>query len=297
MNREDKLRLAQKCRESGAFRPADPSILEQMPVKPVRKFFDTGERKTDTWIFDGTHGKKGQPLFINLHGGGFIKARADRDSVYCSMIADEFQASVWDVDYVLAPEDPFPAAVYESCSIIRYAYMHAGEYGFDRDRIFLLGHSAGANLACGALILNQREPSFRIRGLVLDYIPADQRQNPFTKIKKEDYSDERRVARALTEYNYLELYMNPEQCIDELASPVLADKETLSTFPDTLLITAGLDSLLEEGEEFGRQLIQAGVSVTMRRFTNSPHGFTINRTGEWEAALALHKRFIRSLII
>ena len=187
MNREDKLRLAQKCRESGAFRPADPSILEQMPVKPVRKFFDTGERKTDTWIFDGTHGKKGQPLFINLHGGGFIKARADRDSVYCSMIADEFQASVWDVDYVLAPEDPFPAAVYESCSIIRYAYMHAGEYGFDRDRIFLLGHSAGANLACGALILNQREPSFRIRGLVLDYIPADQRQNPFTKIKKEDY--------------------------------------------------------------------------------------------------------------
>ena len=297
MKREDKLILAEQCRNAGAFRPVDPEILNHLAVKPERKLIGANEKGVDTWIFDGTQGEKNRPLFINLHGGGFIKGRANRDSVYCSLIAETYRASVWDVDYVLAPEYPFPAAVYETYDIVRYAYEHAEEYGFDPKRIFILGHSAGSNLACGALILNHRNPAFEIRGLLLDYIPCDQRLNPFTKLKSEDYSDQRRVSRALMEYNYLELYMEPEQCIDELASPVLADDETLASFPDTLVITAGLDSLLEEGERFANRLAKAGTAVTWRRFVNSPHGFTINRTGEWGEALALHKRFIGSLLM
>ena len=296
MNREEKLILAEKCRNAGAFRPIDPEILEDLPVKADRMLIPANDKGVDTYIFDGTEGEKDRPLFINLHGGGFIKGRADRDTVYCSEMADTFKAFVWDVDYVLAPENPFPAAVYESYDITRYAYEHADEYGFDRNRIFLLGHSAGSNLACGALILNHRSHAFEVRGLLLDYIPADQRLNPFTKVRKEDYIDKRRISRALMEYNYLELYMEPEECIDELASPVVTDDDTLKEFPDTLVITAGLDSLLEEGEAFANRLAKAGTAVTWRRFSQSPHGFTINRMGEWEEALALHRRFIRSLL-
>ncbi len=293
---EDKIQLAEKCRKAGAFRPVDPKILAALPVQPVHTFLPANERGVDTYILDGTHGEKNRPLFINLHGGGFIKGRADRDTVYCSELAESFRALIWDVDYVLAPEYPFPAAVYEVYDIIKYAYEHAEEYGFDKEKIFLLGHSAGSNLACGALALNEREPAFHVQGLILDYIPADQRVNPFLKLNQEDYKDERRTARALMEYNYLELYMEPEQCIDELASPILLSDEILGVFPETLVVTAGFDTLQKEGEEFANRIAKAGTAVTMRRFRNSMHGFTINRNGEWKEALELHKRFIRSLL-
>ncbi len=293
---EDKIQLAEKCRKAGAFRPVDPEILAALPVQPVHTFLPANERGVDTYILDGTHGEKNRPLFVNLHGGGFIKGRADRDTVYCSELAESFRALIWDVDYVLAPEYPFPAAVYEVYDITKYAYEHAEEYGFDKEKIFLLGHSAGSNLACGALALNEREPAFHVQGLILDYIPADQRVNPFLKLNQEDYKDERRTARALMEYNYLELYMEPEQCIDELASPILLSDEILGVFPETLVVTAGFDTLQKEGEEFANRIAKAGTAVTMRRFRNSMHGFTINRNGEWKEALELHKRFIRSLL-
>ena len=296
MKYEDRIELAEKCRKAGAFRPVDPEILASLEVKPVRKLLPANEKGVDTYIFDGTEGRKNQPLFINFHGGGFIKGRADRDSVYCSEMASCFKVTIWDVDYLLAPEHPFPAAVYESFDIVKYAYEHAEEYGFDKERIFLLGHSSGSNLACGALTLNDRNPSFKVKGLILDYIPADQRINPFRKLAQSEYSDERRVARALMEYNYLELYMEPEQCIDELASPAVLSDDILAAFPDTLVVTCGLDTLREEGESFANRLAKAGTAVTWRRFRNSAHGFDINRNGEWEEGIALHKRFIKGLI-
>ena len=296
MNQEEKLKLAEECRKAGAFRPVDPDVLAAIAVKPERKLLPANERGVDTYIFDGTGGVKDRPLFLNFHGGGFIKGRADRDSLYCSEFADQFQCTVWDVDYVLAPEYPFPAAVYEVYDIIRYAYEHADEYGFDRDRFFLFGHSAGSNLICGALALNERNPAFRVKGIILDYIPVDQRRNPFNKLDVSEYSDERRVSRALMEYHYLELYMEPEQCIDELASPFVLPDQILEKFPDTLFVTAGQDTLREEGEEFAVRMAKLGVPITWKRFVNSAHGFTINRNGEWEAAWKLHKKFIKGLI-
>ena len=65
-----------------------------------------------------------------------------------------------------------------------------------------------------------------------------------------------------------------------------------------MIISAGMDSLCYEDEEFAAKLIQAGVTVTARRFMNSRHGFTVNRTDEWEDALSLTEDFIqRNLII
>ena len=296
MNREEKLKLAQECREGGAFRPVPAEVLAALPVSGIETVLPANARGVKVWIFDGTEGETGRPLYINYHGGGFIKGRADRDTVYCSEMAADMKAIIWDVDYLLAPEDPFPAAVNEAYDIIRYAWEHAAEYRYDREKIFLLGHSAGSNLVCGALAQNYSNPVFRVRGIILDYMPADQRLNPFTKIRTEDLHDQRKLSRALMEYHYLELYMEPEQSVDVLASPALLDDEVLAAFPETLLITAGMDSLRDEGEAFAVRLAQAGTAVTWKRFRNSMHGFTINRNGEWQEALALHRRFLGSLL-
>ena len=78
-----------------------------------------------------------------------------------------------------------------------------------------------------------------------------------------------------------------------LCSPIKADKATLSTFPDCLILSAGEDSLRNDTEAFALRLIKAGVCVTAQRIPEAMHGFTTNRTPGWERALDAHCKFFR----
>ena len=297
MTREELIEMAQAARQRGAFRAVPQEELDALPIKQAEKYIPVSENEVHIFEFKPEiHPEEKLPMILNFHGGGFIKGRADRDQVYCSHMADRTGALVWDVDYVLAPENPFPAAVNECYDIIAYAFSQAERLNVDAGRIVLAGHSAGSNLIAAACIKNAESRAFQPAAMILDYIPANQMINPFCKLTPDDYGDERKMARAGMEKLYLDFYMKPEEAVSPLASPILASEEVLGTFPDCLVITAGEDSLREEGEAFAAKLAASGVNVTARRFRNSMHGFTINRNGEWEEALKLHERFIHSHI-
>ena len=181
-------------------------------------------------------------MIINFHGGGFMKGRQDKDRVFCSRMAEKFNALVWDVDYSLAPENPFPKAVDEAYQVVKYAFEHSKELEVDTNRIFLIGHSAGGNLAVTVCMK-----------------AGEAAKNPYV-------------------------------------SPLFAEEEQLRGFPETLIMSAGLDSLCFEDEEFAMKLSRAGVPVTCKRFTKSHHGFTINRTDEWEESLSLIEKFMERLV-
>ena len=91
---------------------------------------------------------------------------------------------------------------------------------------------------------------------------------------------------------YNAFYCEPEAAKNPLVSPLFAPEEQLARFPDTLVMSAGLDSLCYEDEEFAMKLARAGVTATSRRFRDSLHGFTLNRSGEWEAGFELMRSFI-----
>lgn len=236
------------------------------------------------------------PMIINFHGGGFLKGRTGRDLRYCSYLAEHLNCLVWDVDYRLAPEEPFPAAVDESFGIIGYAFSHAKELGVDACRIALAGHSSGGNLVASACIKSADNNAFNACALLLEYFPADLSKDPMERLTPEQLSDEKTVARAKTERLYNSFYCTDEHQTNPLASPMLASKEALAAFPDCLVISAKNDSLCQETEAFARKLIESGVCVTQRRFMNSMHGFTTNRMDEWEAALKLHCRFFKEYL-
>lgn len=225
------------------------------------------------------------PMIINFHGGGFLKGRTGRDLRYCSYLAEHLNCLVWDVDYRLAPEEPFPAATDESFGIILYAFSHAKELGVDACRIALAGHSSGGNLVASACIKSADNKSFSACALLLEYFPADLSIDPMERLTSEKLSDEKAVARAKMERLYNSFYCIDEHQTNPLASPMLASSEALATFPDCLVISAKNDSLCQETEAFARRLIESGVCVTQRQFLNSMHGFTTNRMDEWEAAL------------
>lgn len=237
--------------------------------------FEYGERTAD------------RPLFLNFHGGGFIGRRMERDELFCRRMACEFRAIVLDVDYKLAPEYPYPNAVNECWGVVEWMWKNQEELLYRPDRVVLIGHSSGGNLVAGICMRAGETGLFRPCCAVLDYPPLDLATDPAQK--------ERTIcdmpAERAREYN--RKYVMPEQSKEPYASPLFAPDELLRHFPNTLIIAAGEDSLCCEDEAFALRLVRVGVTVTARRFTESMHGFVINRMCEWESAMALILRFIR----
>jgi len=213
------------------------------------------------------------PLFVNIHGGGFTIGCPEMDDRFMADIAREAGVKILSIDYSLAPEAPFPMALEQCYAVVLYAAQHAAELGVDSGRIAIGGHSAGGNLSAGVCLLDAERRELGLKALILDYPPLDLLNDPYAKPRPKKAIPPR-TARMfdLAYVGSRELAGNP------LVSPCYATDEQVSSFPPTLVITAGEDSLAPEAEAFKDRLIEAGVDVTFRRFEGASHGFT--HTGE-----------------
>lgn len=230
--------------------------------------------------------EENRPLVLNFHGGGFIGKRMDRDELFCRKLANHFGAIVLDVDYKLAPEYPYPVATLECWDVAKWAYANAAALGADPEKMILIGHSSGGNLVAGICMRAGVSGLFQPLCAVIDYAPMDLKTDPSDK--KRSICD--MPAERAQMYNAK--YIAPEKADDPFVSPVFAEPVLLEKFPATLVISAGEDRLCEEDEIFAMKLARSGVEVTSKRFTESIHGFVINRMCEWQQATALIFDFI-----
>lgn len=256
-----------------------PAQVKELAVPTTQ-----GDAKVFSISTDGADA--GRPLVINFHGGGFIGKRMDRDELFCRKLANRFGALVLDVDYKLAPDYPYPTATLECWDVVQWAWANRGELGFDPGKVVLTGHSSGGNLVAGICMRLGQTGLFRPLCALIDYSPLDLVTDPADK--KASICD--MPAERAQMYNAK--YIKPEQASDPFVSPLYAPDELLEKFPPTLVISAGEDRLCEENEEFALKLARAGVTVTLQRFTESIHGFVINRMCEWQQATELIFDFI-----
>ena len=213
------------------------------------------------------------PMLVYLHGGGWVRGDLDTHDNTCRFLARAAGVLVLSIDYRLAPEHPFPAAVEDSLAAFRFAHENAAELGADPDRIAVGGDSAGGNLTAVAAQLAAADGGPMPAFLLIIY-PAT------------DFSQKRRSVKLfregflLTENDmdwYTAHYLPDEQsALDPRASPLLA--EDLSSLPPAYVITAGFDPLRDEGEAYAERLREAGVPVALRRHRGLIHGFA-NMTG------------------
>jgi len=287
MTREEMCARAARMRERDLYGKVSEEELNALPTVEERVNVPVSERE-EVLVYQITDQNRipKSPMIINFHGGGFIKGRQGKDRVFCSGLAEKFHALIWDVDYSLAPENPFPKAVRESYEVVKYAFDHAEELNIDPEKVILMGHSAGGNLAAGVCMKAGETGDFKPARLIAEFFPTDLYTDPAEKKRAEGDMP------AETARLYNSFYCAGEAAKDPYASPVFALPEQLKGFPETLIISGGLDSLCYEDEEFAMNLSRNGVTVTSRRFVNSHHGFTINRTDEWEESLKLIERFI-----
>lgn len=217
---------------------------------------------------DGAADDSPSPALVYLHGGGFVLGTLDGADEVCRAIAAGSGWTVVSLDYRLAPENPYPAAL-EDC-IDAYAWMtrSAPDLGIDPDMIAVGGDSAGGNLAA-ALCLYRRDAGSSLPvAQVLAYPAVD---DTFTRPSWAEFVDAPLLGAADACWFWEQYVGVGHPGGDCLAAPLRA--ESLRDLPPALVITAEVDPIRDDAEAYANRLRGDGVAVAATRYTGVFHGF------------------------
>ena len=209
------------------------------------------------------------PIVIYYHGGGFTAGDLDTHDGLCRRLSKRSGAIVVSVAYRLAPEHVFPAAVEDAYAALEWAAQKGGEISGDPGRIAVAGDSAGGNLAA-VMALKSRDLNGPKIALQVLYYPAMNMADSRTQ-SMEDFAEGYLLTRAQVQFfNNQYVPVTADRSLP-YASPLLApDHRGLAP---ALIITAGFDPLSDSGEEYARELAEAGVPNHLSRYEGVVHGF------------------------
>lgn len=269
------------------------SKRKSAPAAGRELFLNTGEGRVRVLAYN-LENRERLPLFVNIHGGGFIMGSPEMDDPYMMNVALGANVKILSVDYSLAPEAMFPKGLDECYAVIKYAQNNSEEFGIDSQNIAVGGHSAGGNFSAAICLKNAQTGELNLKCAILDYPPLDIYTDPYLKPRGRGI-----VARLFLNPKqariFNECYRNrKEERKNPLISPVYAARDQLKTFPPTLIITAGKDSLCAEALLFRDKLAEAGVDLSHRHFESSEHGFTLSKRPDareaWQLMIGHLKR-------
>ncbi|MFC7082005.1 alpha/beta hydrolase [Halorussus caseinilyticus] len=209
------------------------------------------------------------PVLVYYHGGGWVLGTLDSIDGVCRRLARRGECVVVSVDYRLAPEHPFPAAVEDATAALRWTAENADAFGGNSERLAVGGTSAGGNLAA-VTALRARES---------ESVPDLARQFLFYPITDYAFDTDSYAENGdgplLTETDmrwFWDHYLRSEvDGANPYASPLRAPD--LANLPPATVVTCGFDPLRDEGVAYADRLAAAGVEVRHDHHPDQPHGF------------------------
>lgn len=212
-------------------------------------------------------GRRGLPLLVFFHGGGFVAGSLDTYDTPLRSVASRCNCIVASVAYRLAPENPYPAGVNDAYAATEWIADHAAEMNSDPRLIAVAGDGAGGNIAALVTLMAKNRGGPRLVFQVLIYPMIDQ---AITRQSRYISGDPALTpeGRALVLRAYVPLTQNLE---DPYISPIFA--ESLRGLPPALIVTDEDDPSPDEGDAYANQLADDGVQVRVSRYPNMIHGF------------------------
>jgi acetyl esterase len=212
--------------------------------------------------------ERGLGVLVYFHGGGWFLGSIELCDEICRGLANAAGCVVVAVEYRLAPEAKFPAAVEDCFAATRWLAGNPAEVVADASRLVVGGDSAGGNLAAAVTLLARDRGDVELVGQLLVCPNTDLRAATPSMRENTDPWLLNGAAVAKSREYYL---ATPEDAVNPLASPLRA--EDLRGLPPALVITAECDPLRDEGERYARRLTSAGVTVESARYDGMAHGF------------------------
>lgn len=241
--------------------------LLSFPEKDVERIKITSD-SIPVLVFNPLH-KTNLPVIIHYHGGGFIAPLVRGLEYSLWQDAKNYEAIVFAVDYSVAPEHQYPAAVNDSYNSFKWIYENAKLFGGDTTRLVLMGNSAGANLVAVITQKAKKENIHnRIKLQVLNGLPADLRpEHMETSASYMQNASGYFQTKALC-YFALESYA-PGQYNNPEVSPALA--KDFRGLPPAVIINAEFDPLRDDGILYASKLKAAGINVWEKCFAGQIH--------------------------
>jgi len=245
--------------------PVEVGVVEDVSVQgleddqdpiPARVYAPEGEGPSPTVAF--------------FHGGGFVLGDVDTHDNLCRLLCDRAEAVVVSVDYRLAPEHPWPAALKDCYAGTQWAARNAADFGGDPDRLVVAGDSAGGNLAATVSLMAEARGMPDISRQLLLY-PATTYMDPMPS-RSENGSGFFITARDMLWFvqHYIEDELDAHH---PWAFPMNARQDALAETPPAYVTTCGYDPLRDEGHAYATRLAEAGVDVTYSNHETMIHGF------------------------
>lgn len=209
------------------------------------------------------------PVLFELHGGGFALGDPRKNDALRTWIARRWGVHAVGVGYRLTPENPFPAAIDDVIGVLDHFAENAERYGVDPDAFYLMGCSAGANLALACAFRLQLRASlrFRIRGILLHYPFLDAAAKP----EDLDTRDEDLPVEMMGAFN--SWYVDGRDPKDPLISPVFASDAQLAALPRVIQYPVDGDALAPSAQTLHERLGAVGADCALHLVEGAYHGY------------------------
>jgi acetyl esterase len=208
------------------------------------------------------------PALIYYHGGGWVAGSLDGHDRTLRALTNSSGCVVISVDYRLAPEHKFPAAVEDADASLRYVAEHCAQFGVDPNRIAVGGDSAGGNLAAVVSLIARDRGGPNVAFQLLIYPATDYHDD---RPAMHEFAQGYFLTRPLLDYFWGHYLNGPQDGRHPHVSPINA--ESLAGLPPALVITAECDPIRDQGEAYAERLRESGVPVSVKRYEGAIHAF------------------------
>lgn len=259
---------------------------ETAPVSGKRMVIKRPDREIGVVFYPAE--EENAPLILGFHGGGYLLGGSALNDAMWLETGKVLHAAVASVDYRQSPDYQYMEAIEDAYDAAVYFYENAAAYGIDKDRISVMGCSAGAGLAASVCLYakekwmpevpvmahEKKKHLFDSQILLYPFLDAD--TDPLAKGEGS--------LQGPVMYVFNELHCKPQDAAKPLVSPVFASEAQLRELPRAILCYADYDNLKAEGKRYASMLRRVGIFVEEMTAEGMPHGFYEHGFGTYTEA-------------